>query len=271
MTGKSILVLGGTGKTGGRIVRRLQDRGLPVRVGSRSAEPPFDWDNPAGWAPVLFDVDALYIAYQPDLAVPGAPETVRALGEMAAAAGVRRVVLLSGRGEIEAQEAEELLAQVCPQRTVIRSSFFAQNFTEGPFAEEIAAGQLVLPVGQVPEPFIDIEDIADLAVAALTEDGHAGEIYEVTGARSLTFAEAVAEIAAAAGRPIDYIQVTPEEYAAAAREHGLPEDLIEFLLYLFTTVLDGRNAAPSDGIARGLGRAPRDFADYVRDATWATR
>ncbi|MET8774171.1 NmrA family transcriptional regulator [Nocardia sp. NPDC004654] len=261
---KHTLVLGGTGKTGGRIVERLRARGVQVRVGSRSAQPPFDWDNPATWAPALLDVEAVYITFQPDLAVPGAPDTVRAFGEMAATAGVRRVVLLSGRGEEEAQAAEELLAQVHPGLTVIRSSFFAQNFDEGHFAEEIKAGQLVLPVGEVVEPFIDIDDIADLAVAALTEDGHAGQIYEVTGPRLLTFAEAVAEIAAAAGRPIEFVQVAPEDYAAAARSQGLPDELVDFLIYLFTTVLDGRNAHVTDGIERGLGRKPGDFADYVR-------
>ncbi|WP_282782245.1 MULTISPECIES: NmrA family transcriptional regulator [unclassified Nocardia] len=261
---KYTLVLGGTGKTGSRIVERLHARGLPVRIGSRSAEPPFDWDNPATWAPVLLDVEAVYITFQPDLAVPGAPDAVRAFGEMAATAGVRRMVLLSGRGEEEAQAAERLLAEVHPGLTVIRSSFFAQNFDEGHFAAEIKAGRLVLPVGEVAEPFIDIDDIADLAVAALTGDGHAGQVYEVTGPRLLTFAEAIAEIATAAGRPIEFLQIPADDYAAGARAQGLPDELVDFLVYLFTTVLDGRNAHVTDDIERGLGRAPGDFADYVR-------
>ncbi|MFQ6324565.1 NmrA family transcriptional regulator [Nocardia sp. CWNU-33] len=261
-----ILVLGGTGKTGSRIVERLQAIGAPVRVGSRSVDPPFDWDNPASWAPALLDVHAVYVSFQPDLAVPGAPEAVRAFGEMAATAGVRRLVLLSGRGEEEAQAAEQALAEVGLELTVVRSSFFAQNFSEGEFLAPLRAGQLVLPVGAVPEPFIDIDDIADLAVAALTEEGHAGQVYEVTGPRMLTFAEAVAEIAAATGRSIEYVQVSPQDYAAALAEAQVPDYLIEFLGYLFTTVLDGRNAYLGDGVQRGLGRPPRDFAEYVKAA-----
>ncbi|MEV6431552.1 NmrA family transcriptional regulator [Nocardia sp. NPDC051463] len=265
-TSEYILVLGGTGKTGSRIVERLRAIGAPVRVGSRSVDPPFDWDNPASWAPALLDVRAVYVSFQPDLAVPGAPEAVRAFGEMAATAGVRRLVLLSGRGEEEAQAAEQALAEAGLDLTVIRSSFFAQNFSEGEFLAPLRAGQLVLPVGAVPEPFIDIDDIADLAVAALTEEGHAGQIYEVTGPRMLTFAEAVAEIAAATGRSIEYVQVSPAEYAAALAEAQVPDYLIEFLGYLFTTVLDGRNAYLGDGVQRGLGRPPRDFAEYVKAA-----
>ncbi|MFI9506377.1 NmrA family transcriptional regulator [Nocardia sp. NPDC052566] len=263
---EKVLVVGGTGKTGSRVAQRLRARGVPVRAGSRAAEPPFDWGNTATWGAALAGATAAYITFQPDLAVPGAPLAVRALGDAAVAAGVRRLVLLSGRGEEEAQAAEKLLAETGADLTVVRSSFFAQNFSEGHFAAEIAAGQLVLPVGEVREPFIDVDDIAELVVAALTEDRHAGQIYEVTGSRLLTFAEAVGEIAAATGRRIDYIQVSPEDYAAAARAQGLPDELVDFLIYLFTTVLDGRNAHVGDGIDRGLGRPPRDFADYVRGA-----
>ncbi|MFB7715828.1 NmrA family transcriptional regulator [Nocardia sp. NPDC056100] len=263
---QTVLVLGGTGKTGRRVAQRLEALGVPVRIGSRTATPPFDWENPAGWAPALEDVRAAYVSFQPDLAVPGAPQAVRAFGEMAAAAGVQRLVLLSGRGEEEAQQAEKLLADTGPELTVVRSSFFAQNFTEGQFAQGIRDGQLILPVGAVPEPFIDIEDIADVAVAALTEDGHGGKIYEVTGPRLLTFAEAVAEISAATGRSIDYVEVTPDEYGAALTADGLPADLVEFLLYLFTTVLDGRNARIDDGVREALGWGARDFGDFARAA-----
>ncbi|WTL31168.1 NmrA family transcriptional regulator [Nocardia sp. NBC_01503] len=262
----TVLVLGGNGKTGRRVADRLRALGVPVRIGSRTATPPFDWENPASWAPALLDVRAAYVSFQPDLAVPGAPQAVRAFGEMAAAAGVRRLVLLSGRGADEAQSAEKLLAEAGPELTVVRASFFAQNFTEGQFAQPIREGRLVLPVGAVPEPFIDIDDIADAAVAALTEDGHAGKIYEVTGPRLLTFAEAVAEIAEATGRFIEYVEVSPEDYAAALRADGAPDALVDLLIYLFTTVLDGRNAQPADGVRQATGSAPRDFGDFARAA-----
>jgi uncharacterized protein YbjT (DUF2867 family) len=261
------LLTGGTGKTGRRIAERLD--GVAVRVGSRSGEPPFDWEDQTTWEPALRDVSAAYISYYPDLAVPGAAATVEAFAQLAVAQGVHRLVLLSGRGEEEAQHAEALVQAAAPGATIVRCSWFAQNFNETSFAESVAAGELALPVGDVPEPFVDAEDIADVAVAALTEDGHAGKLYELTGPRPLTFEEAVAEIAAATGRPVQFVPVTLEEYSAFAAAEGVPGDVIWLLGYLFGEVLDGRNVDITDGVQRALGRAPRDFRDFARDAAAA--
>jgi uncharacterized protein YbjT (DUF2867 family) len=263
---KAILVLGGTGKTGRRVVERLQARDIAVRVGSRSAEPPFDWDDRASWAPALDGAAAAYVSYYPDLAVPGAPEAVGEFAEQAADSGVRRLVLLSGRGEREAQRAEQAVREVGIEWTVVRCSWFNQNFSEDYLLEPILGGEVALPAGSVREPFIDAEDIADVAVAALTEDGHANRVYELTGPRLLTFAEAIGEIGRATGRELSYIPVTIDDYAAALAEHDVPEDVVGLLRYLFTEVLDGRNAQLADGLQRALGRQPRDFADYARDA-----
>jgi uncharacterized protein YbjT (DUF2867 family) len=260
------LVLGGTGKTGSRIAQRLHDRGLPVRIGSRSGAPAFDWDDRATWAPALQGVGALYIAYYPDLAVPGAAATVGELAARATAAGVRRLVLLSGRGEPDAQAAERAVQDVAPGATIVRCSWFSQNFSEGYMREPLLEGELALPVDRVAEPFLDAEDVADVAVAALTDDGHEGRLYELTGPRLLRFDEAVAEIARATGRPLRFVPLSAAEYAAGMGEQGLPEDVVELLGYLFAEVLDGRNAHLSDGVQQALGRPPRDFRDYARQA-----
>jgi uncharacterized protein YbjT (DUF2867 family) len=265
MTDHMTLVLGGaSGKTGWRIVERLNARGVPTRAASRTGEHPFDWHDRSTWAPALDGVTAAYIAYVPDLAVPGAPEAVGAFAELAVAAGVRRLVLLSGRGEPEAQRAEQVVAGAGAEWTVVRCSWFSQNFSEGVFVEGVLAGEVALPVGDVPEPFVDVEDIADVAVAALTEDGHAGQVYELTGPQLLRFDEAVAEIAAARGRPIRFVPVPIEPFAAAMREQGVPEVEVSLITFLFTEVLDGRNAHLTDGVQRCLGREPRSFADYAR-------
>ncbi|MEU8131919.1 NAD(P)H-binding protein [Streptodolium elevatio] len=267
----TILVLGGNGKTGRRVAERLAARGTDIRIGSRSAAIPFDWNDPSTWKAAVADVSAVYITYVPDLAVPGAPDAVAAFTETAVGAGVRRLVLLSGRGEVEAQNAEERLRVVAEgagaEWTVVRASWFAQNFNENFLIEPILAGEVALPVGDVKEPFIDVEDIADVAVAALTEDGHSGEVYEVTGPRLISFAEAVAEIGTATGREIAYVTVPMEAYATVLTEEaGLDGETVGFLTYLFTEVLDGRNAHLSDGVQRALGREPRDFSDFARDA-----
>ena len=260
------LVVGGTGKTGRRVVGRLTARGLPVRAGSRSGTPPFDWEDRETWAPALRDVGAVYLTYYPDLAVPGAVEAVEVFTKLAVEQGVRRLVLLSGRGEEEAQRAEAVVRDSGVEWTILRSSWFAQNFSESYLVDPILGGEVVLPAGSIREPFIDAGDIADVAVAALTEDGHTGELYELSGPRLLTFADAVTEIARAAGRPIRYVEVTPEQYAAALAEEGVPPDFVWLMNYLFTTVLDGRNAHLTDGVQRALGREPRDFGDFARAA-----
>jgi uncharacterized protein YbjT (DUF2867 family) len=257
-----VLVLGG--KTAHRVRARLQARGVPARAASRGGEVRFDWNERATWAPALAGVDAAYIAYVPDLAVPGAAATVAAFAEQAVAAGARRLVLLSGRGEEEAQRTEELVAQAGAEWTVVRCSWFNQNFSEGFFVDGIRDGELALPVGAVPEPFVDLDDVADVAVAALTEDGHAGRVYELTGPQLLRFDEAVAAIADATGREIAFAPVPIDAFAAALREHAEDDDVIWLTTYLFTEVLDGRNASVADGVQRALGRAPRSFSDYAR-------
>ena len=263
---QEILVLGGNGKTGRRVAARLRARDLPVRIGSRSGEPPFDWDDRSTWAPALKGASAAYVSFYPDLALPGAPEAIRALAEQALAAGCRRLVLLSGRGEEEAQRAERVLAESGAEWTVLRCSWFMQNFSEGNFAEPIAAGELALPAGEIPTPFVDVEDIADVAAAALTEDGHAGRVYELTGPRALTHAEVAEEVSRATGRQVRYVPVSLEAFAAALADEGVPPDVVSLLRYLFAVVLVERNAGVADGVRRALGREPRDFAGFARDA-----
>ena len=263
---RATLVLGGTGKTGRRVVERLAARGLPTRVGTRSGEPPFDWEDGATWAPALRDVESVYISYYPDLAVPGAVVAVRSFAELAVESGVQRLVLLSGRGEEEAQRAERAVQEAGAEWTIVRCSWFSQNFSENYLLEPILSGEVALPAGDVPEPFVDADDIADVAIAALTEAGHAGELYELTGPRLLTFEEAVGEIARAAGREVRYVPVSLEEYSSVLAEHDVPVEFVGLLTYLFSEVLDGRNAHLTDGVQRALGREPRDFADYARYA-----
>ena len=261
---ETILVIGGNGKTGSRVAERLRARGVPVRAVSRSTEPAFDWDDRTTWAPALEGATAAYISYYPDLAVPGSPELIGAVAELALQGGTRRLVLLSGRGEEEAERAEQALIASGAEATIVRCSWFMQNFSEGYFVEMLGAGELALPAGDVREPFVDVEDIADVAVAALTEDGHAGKLYELTGPRMLTFAEAVGEVGRATGRELRYRPIPIDAFAAGLAEQGVPPDLVGLLRYLFTEVLDGRNETLTDGVQQALGREPRDFSDYAR-------
>ncbi|MES9993888.1 MAG: ester cyclase [Candidatus Thiodiazotropha sp.] len=257
------LVVGGTGKTGRRVAERLQARGVETRIASRSATPSFDWNDPGTWSLALEGVKAAYITYAPDLAIPGAADSIRRFVDQAVTQGVERLVLLSGRGEEEAQACEQIVQQAGVEWTVVRSSWFMQNFSEGEFLDMVLGGAITLPAADVPEPFIDVNDIADVVVAALTEEGHAGEIYEVTGPRTLTFTEVAQEISQAASREVQFVQIPQAAFTQAIAESAAPDEIAWLLNYLFETVLDGRNAHTCDGVQRALGREPTDFADYA--------
>lgn len=263
--GSPILVLGATGKTGSRVAARLQQLEIPVRAGHRRAAIPFDWQNSTTWHTALQGVKKLYLSFQPDLAVPGAIDTLEHFCQQAVNRGVQKIVLLSGRGEDEARQAEDVVKNSGADWTVLRASWFMQNFSESFILDDLLNGQVYLPPGEIPEPFIDAEDIADAAVAALTQPGHSNTLYELSGPRLMTFAQAVGEIALASEREIHYQQVPVADYVDYLREAQLPAEMIALLEYLFSTVLDGRNASVTDGIQRSLGRAPRDFSAYIAD------
>ena len=265
-TTKPTLVLGGTGKTGRRVVERLEARGLPVRVGSRSGKPQFDWTDRSTWAPVIDGVGAIYLSFYPDIAVPGARETIRSFAELAIESGVPRMALLSGRGEPEAERAEETVRETGAELTILRSNWFNQNFSEDYLLDHVLSGEIRVPGADAATAFVDGDDIADVAVAALTDDRHVGELYDLTGPRSITFAEAAAEVAEAVGREVRYTPISFEGHEAELAAHGVEPEVIQLLNYLYSEqLLDGRNSTPADGVERALGRKPKDFADYARD------
>ncbi len=260
------LVIGGTGKTGRRVAERLKEMGRNVRIGSRSSTPSFDWAREEGWKVALEGVTGVYITYSPDLAMPGASDAIRSLALRARQAGVKRLVILSGRGEEEAQACEKIVQDSGLEWTVVRASWFNQNFSEGAFVEMVRKGTIALPAGNTPEPFVDIDDIADVVVAALSQDGHNGEIYEVTGPRLMTMANIAEDLSKATGRTIAFVDVPHAGFVDQIERSGAPSEVVWMLDYLFSTVLDGRNASLTDGVERALGRKPKDFADFARDA-----
>ncbi len=260
------LVIGSTGKTGRRVMSALNERGLDARGVSRSTEIPFDWNDHSTWSAALQGIDRAYVTYSPDIAIPGAVETVEALVQLAIDKGVKRIVLLTGRGEEEAQRAEKLIQRPELEWTVVRASWFMQNFSEGAFTGMVMEGAVTLPARDIAEPFIDVDDIAEVATVSLVEEGHAGRIYEVTGPRAITFTQAVAELSEELAREVHYERIPTEAFVSGLEAAGLPDGVAWLLDYLFTTVLDGRNVEVHHGVEEALGRPPRDFRDYLRDA-----
>lgn len=260
-----ILVLGGYGKTGRRVVERLTNLGYSnVRIGSRSGTPSFDWEKPDSWSDVVEGIETVYITFQPDLAVPGAPETMKRFTSLASASGITKMILLSGRGELEAQACEQVVMDTAKEWTIVRASWFNQNFNESVFLDPILAGHVALPRAEALEPFVDADDIADVVVQAIVDEKHNGQVYELTGPRLMTFPQVVAEISQATGRDIQFQPLTLDENVNLLRAHQLPEDHIWLFNYLFTEVLDGRNATVTSDIERVLGRKAIDFSEYVR-------
>lgn len=277
-----VLVLGGTGKTGRRVVRKLRDTGTArVRAASRSGEVTFDWTVPATWEPALSGASAVYLV---------SPEDPALVGEFVATAvraGVRRFVALSGHGTDTAVAAgtagegfgrgmlagEEAVRGSGAEWTIIRPSNFFQNFDEDLWLAPLKAGRLALPIGAMPEPFVDAEDVAEVAAAVLIGEGHAGRTYELTGPRALTFAEATETIARAAGRPIRYEELTPAAYRTELLGQGWPEAMADLLGGMFAVHRAGHTTALGDGVQQVLDREPADLAVWAREVaakgTWA--
>lgn len=265
MKDQPILVIGSTGKTGSRIAASLKQKGFAVREGSRTAAIPFDWEQPDTWGPALEGVSSAYVSYFPDLAFPGAAEKIEALTRVAKAAGVRKLVLLSGRGEAHAEACEEIVRHSGVAFTLVRAAWFAQNFSEGYLQGPVLDGVVALPAGDIREPIADVDDIAEVAVEALIDARHDGELYEITGPRLLSFAEAAAEISRAAGIPVRYQPITLEQFHDEMLEMAGPL-VADVFTEICRETLDGHNAYLADGVERALGRPATDFAEFCRRA-----
>jgi uncharacterized protein YbjT (DUF2867 family) len=274
MTNRPILITGATGRTGRRITDRLEADGLPVRTASRRGEPPFDWHDRATWDALLDGCAAAYLCYYPDLALPGADEVIAGFAERAVAHGVDRLVLLSGRGEDGAQRCEQLVLAASPAATVVRCAWFQENFSEHFLRDHVLAGRIAVPARTVREPFVSLDDVAEVTTLALLEDALAGRVLELTGPESITFGEAAEILTRATGRVVTYVDVTPEQLVTELIDAGIDPEDAGGLAWLFEEVLDGRNSAVSPTIEEVLGRAATSFETYAERASaagaWST-
>lgn len=260
------LIIGGTGKTGRKVVKSLQLLNQNVKIGSRSATPVFDWNHPDTYEKALEGIDKVYITYQPDLAVPGALMAVDKLIKIAKNKGVKKVVLLSGKGEKEAQLCEQLVMHSGLDYTIVRASWFNQNFSESFLLEPIKQGVVALPQAKIKVPFVDTDDIADVVVEALLHNTHNGKMYQLTGARTLTFKDVISEISTVTNKKIEFIPITIGEYVEDLKEHGIPDDFVWLIEYLFTEVLGNPEVSQiSNDIEKVLRRKPKDFSEYVKE------
>lgn len=278
-----ILVTGATGKTGSRVSRQLAARGVTVRAAARTpgaagagiVPVAFDWDDPATHGAAVDGASAAYLI-PPALRLDYVPLMTAFLDRLAAA-GVARAVFLSARGadasdDIPLRQVELALASSGLQYSIIRPSWFDQNFTEGFVYPGIRQhGVVAVPAGSGKVPFIDAEDIAAVVAETLTGDGHHCQAYDLSGPETLSWAEATEAVAKASGRDIAYLDMEPAEWEAAAIAMGVPPDYAGFLSFLFSAIRQGYDDFLTDGVQRVLGRQPRRFVDWAQDhgAAWS--
>lgn len=260
------LIIGGTGKTGRKVVESLRQLNQNVRVGSRSAAIPFDWENTDTYAPSLEGIDRVYITYQPDLAVPGAFEAVTKLVEIARAKGVSKLVLLSGKGEVEAERCETVVMDSGIDYTIVRANWFSQNFSENFLLQPVLEGVMALPMGDMKVPYVDTGDIADVVVESLLHEEHNEKIYQLTGDETFTFQEVCQLISKETGRDIQFVDVSLQQYVEVMKTMDLPKIYVWLIEYLFSHVLTNpENERITQDVEQILKRKPRSFRNYVQE------
>lgn len=266
MKTENILIIGGTGKTGRRVAKNLKEVGHNIRVVGRNTTPAFDWENPETYDAALKDMDRAYIVYYPDLAVPGSRNAITTLTKKALEAGLEKVVLLSGKGETEAEACEDIVANSGLNYTLVRASWFNQNFSEGAFLDFVLDGVVALPMPKAEIPFVDADDIADVVSKVLVDDSYNGQIITVTGPQKRTFKEVVAIMAEASHKQIQFVPISIDEFKEGMRKAGLPDSYVWLFGYLFKEVLGNPdNQEVSNDVAKVLGRPAKDFETYARE------
>ncbi|MWA00253.1 NAD(P)H-binding protein [Actinomadura sp. LD22] len=273
---ENTLILGATGKTGRRIVRRLRASGHRVRTASRTgSDVAVDLGDPATWPAALDGATAVYLLEPVLQPVPDRDARIPKFVAEAVSAGVRRLVLLSAHGVGDAgddhplKSAERAVRESGTGWTILRPGWFAQNFSESFWRPWVLSGTLAVPTGDGRTPFVDAEDIAEVAADALTDGRHNGRIYQLTGPRAVSFAEAAELIGKATGRTIRHVDVTPEAFTERLASHGVHPDAARMLAGLLANIREDREAAVSDGVERALGRPAKPFEDYITEAAAA--
>ena len=264
MSKENILIIGGTGKTGRRIAEQLQNKGIEPRIGSRNSSPSFDWDNKETWIETLSGIEKMYVTYYPDLAVPGAKEAIESLTYLAKELGVKKMVLLSGKGETEAEGCEKIVMNSGIDYTIVRASWFNQNWSESFFLDPILSGEVALPLSEVLIPFVDANDIAEVVATVLLDESYNGEIIEVTGPESITFKDIVNIISKTSNRRLKFSNITLEQYIEGMKQMQIPDDVVWLIEYLFSHVLTNpNNQLVVNGVERVLGRKAKTFQEYA--------
>ncbi len=264
MVDNFVLVTAPNSKTGKQVVKLLEKENIPFRAASRSTSPSFDWEDEKTWSPAMSGTNAIYAVIPPNLAFADMPVRFKTFLKHCEAEQIKRIVLLSGRGEEEASRIEDIALSSTIPTTVLRASWFAQNFSEGYFVEGVANGLLALPSKLVREPFIDTRDIAKAAAFALKDTSSNDNIYELTGPELLSFEDVANKFTKHLDQPVTFVYVPLEDYLNELQQFGVPSDEIELTRFLFDELLDGRNAYTTSDLNLLLGEQGTSFEQFIQ-------
>ncbi|HEX4224687.1 MAG TPA: NAD(P)H-binding protein [Pseudonocardiaceae bacterium] len=264
-----VLVIGSTGTTGSRVAAGLAARDVPVRLATRTPRRPgqvrFDWTDPDTHRSALHGADAVYLIAPIGVADP-AP-LVEPLLHDAVEAGVRRIVLLSSSAITDETPGLGALPRqvrtIIPEWTVLRPSWFMNNFTgDHPVADGVRTGEIVTATGSGRVGFVDAEDIAAVAVRALTDRQPHNTDHLITGPDALSYDDAAAIITEVTGRPVAHRAVGVAELLG--RLSAYPPDFAAILAALDVAIGAGAEDRVTETVTRVTGRPPRDFRAFVR-------
>lgn len=260
-----VLVTGAKGTTGRRIAERLKLEGVEFRAASRSSETRFDWANPETWKPALQGMRSVYVVPEGS----AGPEVVASFAKLAADEGVAILVLLSTReAEYEGYEnhlaIEDAVIDAGTGWTILRPSWFCQNFYTQ-FDREVRSGLLELPAGEGKDPFVDADDVAEVAFQALTMHGLEDKVYELSGPDPLSYREATERISALTGLTVRYEPVSEQTYYQRLREKGIPDDQARVMIVAHRPIAAGDNDFTSEGYRRLTGHPSKDFDTFVSE------
>jgi len=276
----TVLVTGATGTVGSALLDALTDCDATVRAATRS--PPgtgpadewvaFDFEKPETWGDALAGVDALFLLRPPQLSRVG---PVRAFVDAAGRVGVDRCVVLSVLGAernplLPHRRIERHVAASALRWTFLRPSFFTQNLVEV-HGDALARGEIPVPAGDGRTSFVDARDVAAVAAVALTEPGHAGVAYDLTGPEALTYDEVAAVASDVLGSPVTYTDPSLPRFVVRELRRGRPLGFTLVMSGIYTTARLGLAGRVTGAVERVLGRPPRDvrafFEDYEDERT----
>lgn len=271
---KHILVTGATGTVGGEVVRQLKGQDANIRLGLRQTKKisgadtvTFDYTNRDTFKEALSGCEKLF------LVAPPSRQNFDALGDLLEVAhqmGVQHIVGATGMGadrfsETTAGLFDSLVRQSPVSWTILRPNWFMQNFFTYFRSEIISKGEIFLPAADATTSFVDVRDIASVAVTALLSNKHRDQAFTLTGGESLSHREVASVLSQHLLRPVVYRSATEDGYSASLRSQGFEERDINEMLRLFEVVRQGEHAPVHDDIERLLERPPHTFHQFVID------